>query len=184
MSTWWVTDLPNWLVAIGTLGAFGTGGAVLLRELNRDREREAIAERRQASTVAAWPTRRESTVESLSTITALLILNNSSTEPVYQIRIEYLVTGTKQSMSDELQILPPGRYERELPDGLQETWIETAEGWIKQGASVSSPTPTPYSQPWNFTYEISFIDASSRHWRRQADGSLKRQQPIVGQVNP
>lgn len=175
MSNWWVTDLPNWLVAIGTVGAFTTGGVVLLRELNRDHERQEIAEKRQASSVAAWPIRIESIVDSLSTIKAQLVLNNSSNEPVYHVAIEYINQMANEPMSDELDILPPGRYERELPRKLQETWVRTAEGWVKRGSPASSPTPKPLYQPWSFTLAISFVDASGRHWRRGADGSLTRQ---------
>jgi hypothetical protein len=171
----WITDLPNWLVAIGTVGAFGTGGAVLLRELNRDHERQETAERRQASSVAAWPIRTESIVDSLNTIKAQLVLNNSSNEPVYHVTIEYINPSSNEPMSDELDILPPGRYERELPRKLQETWVRTEEGWVKRGSPAGSSTSKPLHQPWSFSLAICFVDASGRHWRREADGSLTRQ---------
>lgn len=175
MTSWWITDLPNWLVAIGTVGAFGTGGVVLLRELNRDREREALAEKQQASSVAAWPIRTESAIESITTIKAQLVINNSSNEPVYNVHIDYHQPTVGQSIVDELQILPPGRYERELPKSLQETWVRTAEGWIMRSAPKSTPTSSPHSEPWNFSFDISFTDSSGRRWRRATDGSLKRE---------
>lgn len=173
--SWWSADLPNWLVAIGTVGAFGTGGVVLLRELNRDREREVTAEKQQASCVAAWPMRKENVAESLTTIKAQLVVNNSSNEPVYNVHINYHCPAIKQAITDELQILPPGRDERELPRNLQETWVKTVEGWVKRSSPTKAPSANPYSEPWGFSYDISFTDSSGRRWHRMTDGSLKRE---------
>ena len=42
-----------WLVAVGTIGAFGTGGVLLMRELHRDRERDELMQRLQAGCCVA-----------------------------------------------------------------------------------------------------------------------------------
>ena len=175
MAIWWATDLPNWLVAVGTIGAFGTGGVLLMRELHRDRERDELMQRLQASSVAAWPIRSENKTGPLSTIAAKLVLNNVSSEPVYRIQIEYRKSSSELLAADEIDILPPGRYERDLPDALQEVWIKSAEGWIKRGPNTGEPTSTPQYQPWSFVVVLTFFDAGGRSWCREADGSLKRQ---------
>jgi hypothetical protein len=174
MGNWWGTDLPTWLVGIGTIGAFATGGAVLLRELGRDRRREEDEEKRQASSVAAWPIRVENLVEPLRTLTAYLVLNNASSEPVYQVRIEYELESGSHMVTDEVDILPPGRSERELPKQLQETWVNSADGWIKRGSTTGSPIRKPQYQSWEFRVAISFVDAGGRRWCRGSDGSLTR----------
>lgn len=171
MDTWWTTDLPTWLVAIGTIGAFGTGGAVLLRELNRDRERDAAAERQQASAVVAWPARVELTGSAMARMRAILILSNGSQEPVYHVDIEY--SSGPSIQIDQIDFLPPGRQERDIPAVLQETWVKSDALWMKRG----SPTETaenPQAIGWNFGVALSFVDASGRAWRREIDGSLHR----------
>ena len=53
---------------------------------------------------------------------------------MYRIQIDYRKSGSEILATDEIHILPPGRYERDLPDALQEVWIKSAEGWIKERA--------------------------------------------------
>jgi hypothetical protein len=172
MDTWWTADLPTWLEAIGTIGAFGTGGVVLLRELNRDREREIASERQQAGAVAAWATHVESTGIPVPRVHTVLVLSNGSQEPVYHVEIEYK-SGT-DIQTDRIDFLPPGRQERELPVSLQETWVKSEERWIKR-ESPSETTKNPHTAEWKFGVIINFIDAGGRSWRRESDGSLHRQ---------
>ena len=172
MDSWWFTDLPNWLVAVGTVGAFGTGGVVLIRELGRDREREAAETRQQATAIAVWPDRVENVSDSPPTIRSHVILNNASFEPIFHLTIEYRESATSNVLTDELALLPPGRFERDMPRELQETWVKSHDGWIRRGVQGAAPIEKPQYQAWGFTVAITFRDSRGRRWRRNADGSI------------
>ena len=58
----------------------------------------------------------------------LLVLSNSSDEPVYRVRIEYRSESGSSMHVDEIGLLPPGRQHRELPASLQETWDKVGGG--------------------------------------------------------
>ena len=172
MTEWWIADLPTWLVAVGTVGAFGTGGVVLLRELARDRERDAAAARRQASMIAVWPVRVENSAESPPTMTAHVVLNNASFEPVYDVTIEYQLKARPEVQSDRVDLLPPGRYERDMPREMQEVWVRSRGGWVKRGSQGAPPIEKPQNESWDFTLAVSFMDARGRRWLRGGDGSI------------
>ncbi|HET9894317.1 MAG TPA: hypothetical protein VFQ44_05240 [Streptosporangiaceae bacterium] len=172
MDTFWSVDFPTWLVGVGTVGAFGTGGMVLLKEIGRDREREAAIVRQQATTIAAWPARRESPADIPPTISAHLVLNNASAEPVYDVHVSYEPKTAGPVLTDEIDLLPPGRDERELPRSLQETWIKSPNGWVRQGPPQAQPISKPHAEPWAFLVSLSFVDARGQRWRRGTDGSI------------
>lgn len=172
MGTLWTVDIPTWLVAVGTIGAFGTGGVVLLRELGRDREREAAIVRQQATAIAAWPTRTENMADSPPTISTLLVLNNASTEPVYDVRVTYQPKTAGAALTDEIDLLPPGSHERDLPPVLQETLVKSANGWVRRGSPQAQPISKPYAEPWAFSVSLTFVDARGQRWRRGTDGSI------------
>ncbi len=174
MDSFWGVDVPTWLAAVGTIGAFASGGALLLRELRRDRDRELFQERAQASSVAAWPAREEQVAANLTTIHTKLQLNNASKEPVYRVGINYCDAEGNEVASDIVDILAPGLLQRELPRRLRETWVKSQTGWIKRQSPAAESTKDPFGQPWEFTVVLSFTDAAGRRWRRNRDGSLWR----------
>lgn len=172
MGATWTIDIPTWLVAVGTVGAFGTGGVVLLRELGRDREREAAIARQQATAIAAWPTRSENPNDSPLTISTHLVVNNASTEPVYDVLVSYQPKTAGAVLTDEIDLLPPGSHERDLPPALQETLVKSANGWVRHGSPKDQPISKPHAEPWAFTVSLSFVDARGQRWRRGTDGSI------------
>jgi hypothetical protein len=174
MDTFWTTSFPTWLVAIGTIGAFATGGAVLLREVNRDRERDLAQERKQASSVASWPARIAATQTGMSIIRSILMLSNASQEPVYRLRVEFQTERHQQVILEEIEFLAPGAHERELPTELREVWVKSEDGWVRRGANPET-VRDPLARPWTFSVGMTFTDASGKTWHRGADGSLRRQ---------
>jgi hypothetical protein len=172
VDTLWTTALPTWLVGVGTIGAFATGWAVLLREVSRDHERDLDLQRRQASSVAAWPTHIKDTSSAISAIRTRLTLSNASSEPVYNITIRYSDKQSQQIIQDQLDFLEPGINTRELPDQLQETWLKTDDGWVKKGAAKKESITDPHKSRWAFDVGLSFTDASGRRWSRDSNGSL------------
>lgn len=172
MGNFWFVDLPNWMVAVGTVGAFATGGVVLLRELGRDREREAAVVRQQATTIAAWPVRRHDPNSAPPTISSALTLSNASHEPVYAVQIEYQGKASAETVADQIDVLPPGLCERDLPAPFQDVWVKGPDGWVKRIAPGMAPVANPQNESWDFLVALDFTDSRGRRWRRETDGSI------------
>ena len=174
MSDLWSVTVPVWLSSIGTVGAFGTGGVILVRELHRDRRREEMELRARAGLVAAWPVRVEVPSLTATTVEARLHLRNGGTEPVYQVVVEYVAAGSGETIRDNLGILPPGDLEQDVPDRMRETWIRTDQHWVRRPATGTAETVDPFRERWPFQVSMRFADTAGRGWIRNADGSLDR----------
>jgi len=170
MSEFWSVSLPTWLSSIGTIGAFTTGGVLLIRELRRDREREFAALREKASLISAWPQRYDQPSSDLATKEARLNLSNHSTEPVYSVSVEYL--GAAPEVRDVVGMLPPGQHPRDLPEFLRETWVRSGDGWVIRGRHGQTVAENPDASPWPFEVVLRFTDAAGRRWRRDQHGVL------------
>src|SRR5437867_2693179 len=149
MSDLWSVAVPTWLSSVGTVGAFASGGVLLVRELQRDRRREEQEQRAVAGLVAAWPTRVETRTATTTTVETRVQLRNGGTEPVYRVILEYLTAGG-EPVRDEVGILPPGDTHRELPDGLRETWIRADREWVRRSAEGLAQSTDPLREPWRF----------------------------------
>ncbi|HSV65453.1 MAG TPA: hypothetical protein VLJ59_06030 [Mycobacteriales bacterium] len=172
MSDLWSVAVPTWLSSVGTVGAFATGGMLLVRELRRDRDRQQQEERARAGLIVAWPVRIEARSANVSTLETRLQLRNAGTEPVYGVELRYVPTGGGPEARDHVGILPPGDVQRVLPELFRETWIRSDRHWVRRPASGTAETADPLREPWRFQVSLRFVDAAGRRWQRRADGSL------------
>ena len=160
-------DVPTWVAAITTLGAFLAAAWVVKIELRRDsgrrRELEAqqdAAERaEQADRVAGWTAwlddapAREDEVSLRPTAGWAIVLRNNSQLPIYDVRLILLIPqgGTDEQVVEvrQMSVVPPGT--KEIP------WPEEAEGT----ASAE-----------HVRTAIMFRDAAGRTWQRNEFGVL------------
>jgi hypothetical protein len=169
--SFWEVAAPTWLQGVGTVGAFVTGGIILLRELRRDRSQQELQERRQAGAISAWLIRTE-TAGSTPRMVSRCVLNNATESPVYDLSLIYLAAGDTR-VTDFVGVLPPGRVERPLPDSFDEVWVEIAEGWLRKGSS-GTPVADPRKEPWPCQVSLEFRDSSGVRWIRAVGGTLLR----------
>lgn len=171
MSDLWGVWVPTWLSGVGTVGAFATGGVIVLRELKRDREREAQIERDRAGTFSVWPVLEETRNTGVPVLESRLVLNNAGAEPVYDVIVEYQ-RGATEPMTDAIGMVPPGRLVRNLPRQLGDVWVQADSGWRRQGAPHDASIEDPHRQPWPFQIAVRFADAAGRRWHRDQAGAL------------
>jgi hypothetical protein len=144
-------SLPDWVSAVGTLGAFAVALYLLYRELiNRQIEREERL-KDQASLVSGWGI--ISSVDSGTICTA--VVRNSSNQLIYKCRIEARIEATSRKRPPRLAyamwyVVPPGGEE-------QSSW--------KLDRYHPSQWPA---------IELTFIDARGNTWRRKSTGELIR----------
>lgn len=175
MSDLWSVWVPTWLSAVGTVGAFSTGGVILLRELRRDREREIQAMRERAGVFSVWPVREESRSAGVPVLESRLVLSNAGAEPVYDVVVEYERSG-EALMRDAIGMVPPGQLVRNVPRELNEVWVRAGSAWRRQGRPEDPVVDDPLRQPWTFRIGAHFADAAGRRWRRDHDGSITLRQ--------
>jgi|SRR5215470_5312768 len=168
--SFWEVAAPTWLQGVGTVGAFVTGGVILLRELRRDRGQQELQERRQAGAISAWLIRTE-TGGPAPRIVSRCVLNNATESPVYDLSLIYLAAGGARIV-DFVGVLPPGRVERPLPDPFDEVWVEASGGWLRSKASSNTPVADPRKEPWPCQISIEFRDSSGIRWIRAVAGTL------------
>jgi hypothetical protein len=149
-----VTDLPAWITAIGTLGAFGVA-LVVLGVQAWDHYREAKDRRMaQARLVAAWLDNigPKSTEDDQVIVPLVILVRNGSSEPVYDVAVKVDV-GVRGAFVRSPGTVGPG---------------ETREFVIE---SPGFPRGVPNTQ-------IVFVDSAGQRWRR--DGQTGRLTTVRG----
>lgn len=170
--SFWEVAAPTWLQGVGTVGAFATGGVILIRELRRDRAQLERQERAQAAAVSAWLVRVDPDGAGQRMVTRC-VLNNAADTPVYDLTVTYLDPGGRRA-TDTVGVVPPGRMERALPAGLDETWVKTTEGWLRSKEVPSLPVVDPRKAPWSNRLSLSFRDSAGIKWHRADNGILEK----------
>jgi hypothetical protein len=176
-------DVPGWVSAVSTAGAFATGGWLLKRELDEGQRRqqaEAQLEddrrRQQASSVAAWPDRLE-WPEGESGFPpnhrAVVQVHNASTLPVYEASLIFTAEdGVARPWP--LGVVPPGLETNDLEVRYLDEHFLSWGTWMRidGGGTESVPSEGPTVDPYRFTVAITFRDAAGTWWTRNARGQL------------
>jgi hypothetical protein len=134
---------PDWIAALGTVGAFWATFALLRKEQKARREAEEERRREQASRVAIWT---QSVPAPGPSTTYFIVMRNNSEEPVSAITfvMEHPDQPGRVIREDSWDLLPPGRH--------------------------PGPATTEEYLPGPIT--LSFTDAAGRRWTRYPDGLL------------
>lgn len=163
----WADAVPNWLVALGTLGAVTVALWIALRDMRRqdaadgkardaeeERSRAAVTieearRRAQAELVIGWA--EVSTTEHPDYVPGVgAFYANYSGRPVFEVRIEVLGEMTGKGLADlHLAVLPPGDEADMIDLGLADEHEEEAR------------------------VVMSFRDLAGRRWKRFQDGLLQ-----------
>ena len=127
-------DVPTWIGAVATVGALAgaavaAGIAYRLYRIESTRDQEAANERRraQATRISGWyglTTYREDLPRSKSRQFWKATVRNASDLPVYDVRIEFRKTVTRDGAPPEgavpghkdIPVLPPGTEQLDGPD--------------------------------------------------------------------
>jgi hypothetical protein len=143
-----VAAYSSGFAAVGTVGAFVTGGVLLRREIQRDESRQEETRRAQASLVAAYTDPESRVAEAY--IPLQVLVSNQSESPVYEACL----------------VLPDDAG----PQGL----MNYAVGLVPGGSTLPAPLPdhlrSSYLAP--AAVELYFDDAAGRTWRRDERGAL------------
>jgi hypothetical protein len=187
-------SIPEWVAAVGTVGAFAIALWLLGAQLRTYRASEQNRIQRDATRVSAWWSTSESMEvglrERLATRRApehlvTVHIRNSGENPIYDC-IVYLGP-TREP--------PPGVPTREPPPGgggREDAW-DFHFPIVPGGQTLTASTPSAYFTlepqdhwpdeqgfyrgPW---VEVVFTDSAGRHWRRTKRGQLtQRESPSV-----
>lgn len=159
-------DLPGWVGAFGTLGAFFTGGWLLLREIQRGHRLEDERRRDQASRLWAWidlVTVEEVFDEPDPTLAAVGLgvrVRNGSDLPIYDCLVMFIdrTTGTHLGTEDVGLVLPGETEARFVPERVLN--------------EVESPAR------YELKVDAFFFDTARRRWHRSSRGDL-RELPVT-----
>ncbi len=177
-------DLPAWLGAVGTVGAFAAGLTLLRRQLNdferADEERTAAA----ASSVSAWWEWDEAAhaIRFLGMGTGggdrienrpgwVIRVRNGGRAPIYNCVV---FIGPRR-----VATLPPLGYSFPIvpPESTSKATILSED----EAEIVLQSDDEEYRRTW---VEVFFRDAEGRMWRRRHDGVLERSSVIPGPSAP
>lgn len=151
-------SVPDWLSMVGTVGAFAVGGALLWRELQRNRAVEQDREREQASRVIVQVDQPQ--VHDLVGVSfappqgvQTAVVANHSDLPIYGCIVVFVDRRTGQRLATrDLNVIAPHGIGRHLPP--QELWSNDPDHVIVADAV--------------------FYDSAGRRWYRRFNGALRR----------
>jgi hypothetical protein len=158
--------IPDWIAALGTVAAFFVALRLLAKELAARREVEQDRRRAQARLVSAWQEPRFDTAPSgKSTATFVVILKNSSEEPVYEVWLT-LVPDTSTFASDPEAVWGD--------DGAaKEADTESSRGGMVPPGETVDVLVMPGRYPTKrLVLGLSFTDSQGRRWKRLPNGTL------------
>ena len=135
--------LATWFSAVGTVGAFVTGGGVLWREIDRDHDRANQETRRQAEQVAAWVVGGDDSQVDF-------VADNSSDLPVYDVVIISDVLSPRSPVNVDMGMIQAGSQSKISFEGKEKLG----------GLSAAHPVP------------VAFTDHKGQHWLRDGLGLL------------
>lgn len=167
-------DSPAWALVIVTIfGVIAAGYAgyyakrIFDIETDRDAARIEQEDRAQAVLVSAWAVITMDTSMGMPKYGLGAHATNGSGQPIYDVKIKWLVSG-KTILLEDTGLVPPGSpYAWNLPDGkfseipVQESHRIRTKEWC-------------LSVVKNSRILISFTDAENRNWTRQDDGHLEQ----------
>jgi hypothetical protein len=154
---WWGT-LPDWIAALGTVGALFAGLRLLRKELETRREDVEDRRRAQARLVAAWaspPERRHDRTKDTSAWVFYVLTRNGSDEPVRNVTVTFYRPPSSQPSS--LEPVFRMRYPVLSP--------QTTEEW--------GPLPAERDPLVGPPVAIVFRDSQGYMWQRERDGLLQ-----------
>ena len=146
---------PDWIAAIGTVGALLVGGRLLLKELRVQRARDEDARRAQASKVSAWIVVHGAYGQTQPNVAYELFARNGSDEPVYDFKV------TNANGEFYRLVLPPD------PQPLKTRFR-------REGQEVTALRSTKRE---NRKVTVTFRDANGRTWQRGPEGILELIEP-------
>ena len=150
-----MSNVTDWLTAIGTCGAVVVSLGLSLYELRARRKHE---QRSQAEKITAWFVPLEDTEEQASTTYTGLRVNNASDQLIYDLVAEVII-GRDTAMGDrEERNIEFGALIGNVPPGGFTGRINTGGGVMARRHMI----------------EYAFQDAGGRYWLRHTDGSVQR----------
>jgi hypothetical protein len=165
-------NAAEWITAISAAGALVA--AIAAAVIAGITFRHGISERRaaQASQISAWVEERsvDATAGQPMGLMKVCVLRNSSSQPVYLVRLSYEWSpgpGEQRGPIEEpvpMAVLPPGDGLSTLPTEVVLQWREMRQ----LGRSALT--------------NLTFIDAAGRRWTRAADGTLHEGEPRGGPI--
>lgn len=143
----WIVVSANAFSAVGTVGAFVVGFALLRKEQRREANRTEDERRAQAARISAWVEvyRKPDGGREIA-----FHIHNASDMPIYEVELP--LPGEKEEREPEfVGMVPPGQTIRRAAP---------AE-WLR---SYTDPEPV----------QIEFLDSAGRRWTRDEQGALTR----------
>jgi hypothetical protein len=153
-----MSEVTDWLTAIGTCGAVVTS---LWLSLNEARVRRKQEQRSQAEKITAWfvPLPEDDPAQGPKCTYTGLRVNNASDQLIYDFVAEYIAVGRKTAVGrGEQNNIAFGAPIGNVPPGGFTGRINTEGGYI----------------PKRHLIEYAFQDAGGRYWLRHIDGALRR----------
>lgn len=150
MASDWIGAAAEAFSAVGTVGAFLVGFALLRREHRREADRAEDERRAQASRISAWV---EAVQGTSGARRVFFHIHNASEMPIYEVELPLALPGRQEpEQADEfIGLIPPGQtVRRPAPAEWQRAYVE--------------PEPIP----------IEFLDSAGRRWLRDEQGALSR----------
>lgn len=148
MANSWVDTGVNLFSAVGTIGAFIVGFALLRREHRREADRTEDERRAQAARISAWV---EMYHKSDGTRELAFHIHNASDMPIYEVELPLPAPPDEERVVEFVGLVPPGQtIRRAAPRDWLRTYVE--------------PEPV----------QIEFLDSAGRRWTRDEQGALIR----------
>jgi hypothetical protein len=158
---------PDWLAAVGTLGAFFVTYLLLRKEQHARREYEKERREAQARLISAWldlplvPTELVGSGRIVELPRVEMVFKNASDEAVYHVRVT---------------VVPRDGLFASDPDAAPWPSAGTARGTMQllpPGETIRRPAPEISHQFDSLALGLSFNDARGHRWKRLPNGSLE-----------
>jgi hypothetical protein len=164
-----IGDLAALVSAFGAVGAL-IAAIVAARQANKlfqlESERDRIAEadrkqlqaakdQEQASSISAWVLLKKVPNDPERAF-LVVATRNASELPIYALKLRVLGPDGKEVIAEQVAVLPPGDSPVELPQIALCEYRSASDSEAMRGLAV----------------QMTFLDASGKCWRRDADGTL------------
>lgn len=150
-----VSEVTDWLTAIGTCGAVVVSLGLSLNELRARRKQE---QRNQAEKITAWFVPLDDPEEQANTTHTGLRVNNASEQLIYDLVAEVIIGRTTAVGDSEERNIEFGALIGNVPPGGFTGRINTGGGVMARRHMI----------------EYAFQDAAGRFWLRRTDGLLQQ----------
>src|SRR5215831_18474889 len=150
-----MSEVTDWLTAIGTFGAVVVSLGLALKEFRDKRKRD---ERHQAELVTAWFVPYERPMDEEEKYDAGLRVHNASNQLIYDVVAEVLIRRKTAVNDTKEKNLAFGAMVGNVPPGGFTAGINTGGGALDARHLI----------------ELAFQDAAGRYWLRKANGKLEQ----------